>query len=153
MIFSALASTLNQIFDLVLSNLTGFDCSDCKGGAAAGTGMKYKRGVVDEFFFTAVYTIIIYMMATSSFKMIDQIPGNMMRWFGSRAAPIMGSGNMEGDMMRYVAYGGRNMADQAINAMETTAKLGGNVMGSPFRLLSNRAKGNVTAAGRNSGEG
>jgi conjugal transfer/type IV secretion protein DotA/TraY len=146
MIFAAMAKTLNLIFDLVTTNLTGFDCQDC--GNAASTGRMYKRNVIDEFFFTAVYTIIIYMMATSSFKLIDQIPAQIMRWLGSGVRSFSGqTGDPESQMMQYVAYGGKHVADNAIGAMTSGAKLGGNVLGSPFKLLAGRNKHVSTAEG------
>ena len=40
------------------------------------------RGPIDEFFFTVIYTIIAYLMAMSSFKLIDIIPNNILRWMG-----------------------------------------------------------------------
>lgn len=75
-IFSALVSILNQIFDLVTSNLGGFDSTDPE------STIEFARSAVDEFFFTLIYTIIIYLMALSSFKLIDLIPNNILRWMG-----------------------------------------------------------------------
>ena len=79
-IFSALIMTLNQIWDLVTFNLAGFDASDQTGNGPSLISLM--RGPVDEFFFTIVYTIIVYLMAMSSFKLIDLIPNNILRWMG-----------------------------------------------------------------------
>lgn len=94
-IFSALVSVLNQVFDLVTSNLGGFDYRAEQVGTAqqAGAGavavqstINSARSAVDEFFFTVIYTIIIYLMAMSSFKLIDLIPNNILRWMGQSTA-------------------------------------------------------------------
>jgi hypothetical protein len=76
---------LNQTWDLVISNLSGFDVpSEAKGiGPSMG---EYFRSAVDELFFTAIYAIIVYMMALSSFKLIDLIPANILRWMGQSVA-------------------------------------------------------------------
>ncbi|MBP7721074.1 MAG: DotA/TraY family protein [Alphaproteobacteria bacterium] len=84
-IFAAMVFALNQTWDLVVSNLSGFDVpSEAKGiGASMG---QYFRSAVDELFFTAIYAIIVYMMALSSFKLIDLIPANILRWMGQSVA-------------------------------------------------------------------
>ncbi len=80
-IFSSLVTMLNDIFDLVVSNVSGFDLeSELSGGANL---IDYMRGPLDEFFLTAIYVIICYMMALSCFKLIDLIPNNILRWGGS----------------------------------------------------------------------
>ncbi|MGZ9109167.1 MAG: DotA/TraY family protein [Micavibrio sp.] len=104
-IFSALVKVLNEIFTLVTANLAGFDNNPCELTAPGGACtlpdtntnntmadptnpvmtalLQFKRDTVDEFFFTIIYTVIVYMMATSSFKMIDQVPQQILRWMGA----------------------------------------------------------------------
>lgn len=48
-----------------------------------------KKGTVDQFFYTVVYVIFVYMMALSCFKLIDPIPGEILRWIGSDAKNII----------------------------------------------------------------
>lgn len=36
---------------------------------------------LDDLFYTLIYTLMVYMIALSCFKMIDLIPQNIMRWF------------------------------------------------------------------------
>lgn len=44
------------------------------------------RGLVDVFFFTIMYILLVYMLANSCFQIIDKIPnGFMNRWFGQGA--------------------------------------------------------------------
>ncbi|HOO81235.1 MAG TPA: DotA/TraY family protein [Alphaproteobacteria bacterium] len=87
-IFSALVNVLNQIFDLVIGNLGGYDeeleANIVTGSAPAGTlsNLNIARGTVDEFFFTAMYAIICYLIGLSCFKLVDLIPNNILRWMG-----------------------------------------------------------------------
>lgn len=88
-IFSAMAKVLNETFSLVVSNMSGFDVANTSCGESSGTGTEaptgsaaYFRGPIDEFFFTIIYTIIVYMIGMSSFKLIDLIPNNILRWMG-----------------------------------------------------------------------
>lgn len=86
--FSALVSVLNSIFDLVMANVGGFDMTE-ELMDSSGTGINLldrARGRIDEFFFTVIYAIIVYLMGMSSFKLIDTIPNNILRWMGQSVA-------------------------------------------------------------------
>lgn len=97
-IFSALVSILHQVFDLVVDNVGGFDSryanektfQSLEGKAikkfSPAASISQARGAVDQFFFTIIYTVIIYLMAMSSFKLIDLIPNNILRWMGQSIA-------------------------------------------------------------------
>ena len=80
-LFSALVDVLHDVFDLVLLNITGSDFEAVMGNSAIHS-LSEMRGPLDELFYTVIYAIIVYMMALSSFKLIDQIPANIMRWMG-----------------------------------------------------------------------
>ncbi|MFP4098329.1 MAG: DotA/TraY family protein [Alphaproteobacteria bacterium] len=83
-IFSALSSTLNTIFSLVSENVAGYDMTS---QIQAGTfTAQYMRSLIDQFFFTIIYTIIIYMIGMSAFKLVDLIPNNILRWMGQSVA-------------------------------------------------------------------
>lgn len=86
-VFAAMVAALNQTWDIVLANLSGFDT---EGEALSGGGvtslLNFFRGPVDGFFFTVIYTIVVYIMAMSSFKMVDIIPANILRWMGQAVA-------------------------------------------------------------------
>lgn len=75
-IFSALVAVMNDVWDLVTNNLAGFDVD------SDTDVIDFMRSPVDEFFFTLVYAIVVYMMGMSSFKLIDLIPNNILRWMG-----------------------------------------------------------------------
>jgi conjugal transfer/type IV secretion protein DotA/TraY len=84
-IFSAQVRVLNDIWSLVTSNLTGFDVTDAAAIPTAGaTGaLTEMRDIIDQFCFTIIYAIIVYMLGMASFKLINQIPSNIMRWMGA----------------------------------------------------------------------
>lgn len=80
-VFSALVLVLNDIFTLVVSNVGGFnETSGAVSGVEGLTTML--RGPIDELFYTVIYTITCYMIGVSAFKLIDQIPNEMLRWAG-----------------------------------------------------------------------
>jgi conjugal transfer/type IV secretion protein DotA/TraY len=113
LIFAAMVKTLHEIFSLVIENLTGFDTRHGVGAVAdpAITDIEFWRGPVDEFFFTIIYTIIVYMMGLSSFKMVDLVPNEILRWMGVSVRGF--SDEMEdstGTLMQVVAFGGSNTA-------------------------------------------
>lgn len=83
-IFAAQVQVLNSIFELVVSNLTGFDRTAAATVPNGLVGaMEFVRGGIDQMFFTVIYVIIVYMMAQASFKLVYLIPDNMLRWMGS----------------------------------------------------------------------
>jgi conjugal transfer/type IV secretion protein DotA/TraY len=86
-IFAALVETLNEIFSVVTNNVAGYDVKSEITGVTPSQ-IEYYRGPVDEFFYTVVYAVVVYMMAMSSFKLIDQIPNGILRWMGQSVAPF-----------------------------------------------------------------
>lgn len=88
--FSAMVKVLNDIFHLVVTNVTSSDPERSEKGCSApdSTGLDmtglddFARGTVDEIFFTVLYVILVYMIGMSSFKLIDSIPNNILRWMG-----------------------------------------------------------------------
>ncbi len=113
-VFAAEAFILNEVWDLVTSNLTGFQYA----GAPAATGdqgtttgsavgsMAGLRGLLDQFMFLIFYVICVYMMSLSSFKLADSLPDNILRWMGARTTTfgIFDPNPAEGVMGR-IAYG------------------------------------------------
>lgn len=126
-IFAAQARVLHDIFNLVVLNLTGYS-EDTAAPAVAG--IEYDRGVIDEFFFTIVYTMILYMMATASFKLIDLIPNYIMRWMGSGVSAF---GDVRDDpsqgLIRYAAIGGATVGNQVGQAAQGLGRLAGQGIG------------------------
>lgn len=110
-IFAAFARILNEIFDVVTQNVGGYD-------EDAVIGLVFKRSIVDEFFYTVLYAFILYMTATSSFKLIDQIPNHILRWAGSGAKSF---GDQYDDptsgLTRYAAMGGYTIGQRLSGAV------------------------------------
>lgn len=107
-IFGAQIKILHEIWFLVVSNVSGFDAGSKTLPAPEVTGgINYFRSILDQFFFTVIYAFLVYLMALSSFKLIDQVPDYIMRWMGSNASTF-------GDIYK----------DGDIEAMTTRAVLG-----------------------------
>lgn len=127
-IFSALVGVLHQIFDLVIENVGGFDNRFANQTSfqslenkvitnfTPSVSISQARGAIDEFFFTIIYTIIIYLMAMSSFKLIDLIPNNILRWMGQSIATF-------NDQREDAAQG--LVGKATIGAQQTSSALGG----------------------------
>ncbi len=118
-IYSALVSALNNVFDMVSSNLGGFDV-EAEVTAIGPSLIDNMRGPIDQFFYTVIYAIIVYMMGMSSFKLIDTIPNNILRWMGQSVATF-------GDQREDPAAGLAGKA--AIGAQQTLSRLGGGLQG------------------------
>ena len=89
-IFAAQAIILNDIFELVTRNIGGPDyvaLMNSSGGKPASgkdtMSVAYLRPRLDQFFYTVMYVIILYIMANASFKLIDAVPQSILRWAGS----------------------------------------------------------------------
>ncbi len=83
-IFSAQVIVLNDIWGLVVTNLTGLDAATISAVEEDKVGsIRYLRGVFDKFFYTCMYTILVYMMGMASFKLVDAIPDRILRWMGT----------------------------------------------------------------------
>lgn len=140
LIFSAMVKVLNEIFYLAVSNLSGFDPAGetlCgkklpEGGSTPPVGsIDYFRGPVDEFFFTIVYAILVYMIGMSSFKLIDMIPNQILRWMGAGVATFNDSaGEPAEGIVQKIAIGGGLLSQVA-----------GGVGGNLTKSLSSGAKG------------
>ena len=128
-IFTAQVRVLHSIWPLVLDNLTGYadqyDATILDVG-----GIVLKRGIIDQFFFTVLYTIIVYMLATASFKLIDQIPDNILRWMG---AGVSSFNDINDDatqgLTRYAAVGGLTFGRQLTSSAQQFGQGVGSVLG------------------------
>ena len=116
--FSALVKVLNITFDLVISNLTGNPLSS--ENATGILNIDTYRGPVDQFFFTIVYAILVYLMGMSSFKLVDLVPNNILRWMGESVSSF-------NDDRQDPA---QNLVGTAsIGAQQTLSNLGGGLQG------------------------
>lgn len=106
-IYAASVQVLNDIFDVAVANVGGVDMKKVMNNNQIS--MENVRGTVDVFFYMIMYVILVYMLGMSSFKLIDLIPGSMLRWIGSNANAFTDSGHEAAGQL--VSYGtiGSNM--------------------------------------------
>jgi hypothetical protein len=120
-VFSAMAVALDSVFNIVVMNVGGFDMTTLSAGGA-DTFANSARDGLDALFYTFMYTLLIYMMATSSFKLIDVFPNTIMRWAGSNASAFRdGQGDPLDDLNYYMIQKIRQTAD---DVKEKTLGLG-----------------------------
>ena len=130
-IFTASATVLNTVFNIAVLNVTGVDIDPNTGGDL------YGRAIVDEFFFTVVYAIILYMMAISAFKMITLVPNHILRWIGSSAGSF--NDNQEdatAGLTQYAAMGGARIGGQLGQAATQGAGALGEIPGIAGKLAN-----------------
>lgn len=125
--FSATVSVLNQTWDLVVSNVSGFDTTAELQKTASSSYVGYMRGSLDQFFYLLLYTLIVYLMATASFKLIDQIPNDMLRWIGSSASPFGtrredDAQSLRGSLQLYSQQGLENVGEGLKSILTSGAK-------------------------------
>jgi conjugal transfer/type IV secretion protein DotA/TraY len=115
-IFSAMVRVLNEIFDLVVSNVGGFNAVDAwmasEDAITAASVNKQPftieklRGPIDQLFYTVMYAIIVYMMAMASFKAIDAIPNYILRWMNVSVKTFAEfAGDPAGELMQKIGRG------------------------------------------------
>ena len=118
-IFSAQVRILNMVWDTVTINAAGFTkVDDIVGSPPPAAFIQQQRAALDQFFFTLVYTIVCYMLALASFKLIDKIPDNILRWAG---AGVSSYGDIAQDQVesisRYATTGSMTIGNQASQAV------------------------------------
>jgi conjugal transfer/type IV secretion protein DotA/TraY len=103
-IFGAQVTVLNEVWELITKNMTGFDATEA---AANNPGtIKYLRGEADEFFHTIMYAIVVYMLGMSAFKLIDLVPNQILRWLGASVSTFQENlKDPAGELVKYV-FGG-----------------------------------------------
>ncbi len=115
-IFSALVEVLNSVFSIVTENVGGYDMESEFAATAATSTSENLRSKIDEFFFTVIYAIIVYLIAMSSFKLIDTIPNNILRWMGQSVATF-------GDQREDPAQG--LVSKTTVGSQQSLSKIGG----------------------------
>ncbi len=106
-IFAAMASVLHEVFEVAVANLTG-----------AGTGGGANSSI-DKFFYTVMYTVIMYIMALSSFKLIDLIPNQLMRWMGTSVSTFSDmNSDPAGNLTQMTAIAGSQIVNQMTGGLQ-----------------------------------
>lgn len=105
-VFTSMAAILNDIFDIVVMVGVGADLNE-------ETDSVISMHIVDVFFFTVVYAVILYMMAVASFKMINTVPNNILRWMGQSVESFSDKIPDETQgLTQYAAIGGARIGGQ-----------------------------------------
>lgn len=136
--FGAMIKVLNDIFAIVITNLSGSDaaladsCFQNTGGDGSDTAIATSEGAVssirgplDEFFYTIVYAILVYMIGMASFKLIDLIPNNILRWMGQGIKTF------------------NDIAEEPAEGLIQKIAVGGSVLGGQIQSVAQGAGGGV----------
>lgn len=125
-IFAAMATVLNAIFDIAVINVGGTNFAN----KDELPFMEFARGPIDQLFYTVMYAVILYIMALASFKMIDLIPNQVMRWMGVgiQSFASMTGGDAQG-VVQTMQSQGTSSVSQAVGGINTTSKAGGKLIG------------------------
>jgi conjugal transfer/type IV secretion protein DotA/TraY len=108
-IFAAMGAVLNDVYDTVVGNLTG-----------ANPGSASRTSAVDRLFYTIMYAVIMYMMALSSFKLIDLIPNQIMRWMGTNVSTFSDqAGDPAQTLTQYTAIAGSQIVGQVTQGTQS----------------------------------
>ncbi len=145
-IFFAEVAILNSIWDLAVCNLGGYGCSDSTTPDDL-MSIEYWRDPIDQFFFSVMYVIVVYMAAMGTFKLIDAVPDNIIRWIGGNVQTFSDnqSDPTEG-LVRNAGISSAMIGQQVAGAIPTIGSTAGRVVASPF--VRNLAGGETPNAGR-----
>lgn len=143
-IFGALVRVLHEVWSLVITNVMGFDESEpARVVAPFNVSLltdQFRRNIIDEFFFTLIYVMTVYMIGLSCFKLIDQIPQSILRWAGAGVSSFGDKyEDPAGSLTQYAAIGGYLVGRQAIDGMRSGGKAFGQLQS---RLTGNRGMTN-----------
>ncbi len=138
LVFGAMVKVLNDIFTIVVSNLSGFDANNGNATSCGSNGrsinepgtVEWMRGPIDELFFTVVYAIMVYMIGMSSFKLIDLIPNNILRWMGQNVQTF------------------NDQAGEPAEGLVSKLSVGGSVLGDQLGQAASGAGGALTNTGK-----
>ena len=119
-IYAAQVKILNEIWYLVTSNVTGFNATTGKTIPAGNVGsITYMRGIADRFFYTIMYAVVVYMMGMASFKLIDVLPNQIIRWLGKEGGAFGDQvHNSPEGLMSKMSIGANQVAGQIENLGE-----------------------------------
>ena len=134
-IFAAMVKVLNDIFFIVISNLTGFDganvgfCGIQEVSALQRINtLEQFRAPIDEFFFTIVYAVLVYMIGMSAFKLIDMIPNSILRWMNANVKTFNDEGSTDpGGLIQKVTVSGGMIGQSLQGAGESLKEAGGQI--------------------------
>lgn len=118
-VFASMASVLNAIFDIAVVNAGGTNFANMSTVSLT----EFARGPIDQLFYTIMYAVLMYIIAMSSFKMIDLIPNQIMRWLGvSVNAFASQTGDSASSLMQNVQQQGIQKVGQAVSGIKQGAE-------------------------------
>lgn len=136
-IFGAMAAMLNNLFDLVTSNITGAHVDGTTASVTLGAVESFRRSAIDQLFFTIMYAVLLYMMASSSFKMIDTVPKYVMRWMNSRVSTFNDNkGDPAGSLTGYAAITGSEITGRLFSGGRDAASGLGSAVGAVAKTMT-----------------
>jgi len=113
-IFGSLVELLNEVFNIVVLNVSGFDLENANQPNQQNNQdenlIDFLRSPIDQLFFSVLYTIIVYIVGLSSFKLIDLIPNQITRFMGSSVATLQESDKDPAGGLIQKTYQGANIA-------------------------------------------
>jgi len=125
-IFASMATVLNSIFDIAVVNAGGTNFNN----VATLSFTEFARGPIDQLFYTVLYAVLMYIIAMSSFKMIDLIPNQVMRWLGVSINSFASqTGDSAAGLMQNVQQQGLGKVDQAVDGIQSGSKGAGAAAG------------------------
>lgn len=147
--FSAMVAVLNTLFDLVVANIVGDVPSATSGRSITVGGAEFlRRGQIDQFFFTITYAILVYMMATASFKMIDMVPKYFMRWIGSSVSTFNdATGDPTQNLTSYTAIAGQSIGPQVLGGITGASRATGQGISAVIEELSSQGGASAPRGG------
>lgn len=135
-IFTAQVRVLNFMWDMVTANTGGFSEGTFTIALPDAEEASFKRDVMEQFGYTVIYTVIVYMLANSSFKLIDSIPNEATRWLGgggSSFAKTDSQQNLAGQLPGYVSSGGMMQGQTVAQALQPVSAGAGQMTGEAIR--------------------
>ena len=93
--------------------------------------MDWIRSPLDQFFYTVVYAVIVYMIGLATFKLVDLIPNYILRWMG---VGVKTFGEFAGDP-------GSEVMQKIGSGLTLVAVLGGGILG---KMGANRGRNPIT---------
>jgi conjugal transfer/type IV secretion protein DotA/TraY len=151
-VFSAQAIVLDSIFDLILDNVAGHQQVTTNTNGQNVVNLPTANDI-DQFFYTVVYAVLVYIMALASFKLIDLIPNAIMRFMGSNVGAFSDKSAFEAESTIQLTGGaGYMLTDDLAKAGQGAAKAAGQTVTLPIDVAT-RFAAQAEAAGRASGAG
>lgn len=135
-VFSAQAIVLDSIFDLIVGNIAGHQAIETNAQNSAEVKLPTANDI-DQFFYTAVYAVLVYIMALSSFKLIDLIPNNIMRFLGPNPGAFSDKSAFEAEStIQLTGIAGYQLTDDLAKAGQNAAKAAGETVTLPIDIAS-----------------